>query len=107
MRAFKGHRKPVISMVMNPSNDCFASASLDGIIRFWDLKSNQCQGLIRCSGRPAVNYDSSGLVFAGGFDNNQIKLHDARAYDKGPFSTFEVVRPGGEMINWINLKFSP
>lgn len=107
LRAFKGHRKPVVSMVMNPSNDGFASASLDGTVRFWDLKSNQCHGVIRSSGRPAVAYDSTGVVFAAGVDDNQIKLFDVRAYDKGPFSTFVVQRAGGAITKWTNLKFSP
>merc|ERR1711934_890626 len=88
LRAFKGHRKKVVSMAMNPVNDGFATASLDSTIRFWDLRSNQCQGLIRSNGRPAVAFDTGGAVFAGGFDQNIIKLYDVRAYDKGPFANF-------------------
>ena len=88
----------VVSMVMNPATDAFASASLDGTVRFWDLRANQCQvpkfrldltvhqcgpqGFIRSEGRPVVAYDSGGAVFAGGFDKNAIKLYDVRFYDK-------------------------
>lgn len=107
LRVFKGHRKPVVSMVMNPATDAFASASLDGTVRFWDLRANQCQGLIRSDGRPVVAYDSGGAVFAGGFDKNAIKLYDVRFYDKGPFMTFLVKRPSGVNTEWTNLKFSP
>lgn len=107
LRVFKGHRKPCTSMVMNPTSDAFASASLDGTVRFWDLRANQCQGLIRSEGRPVVAYDSGGAVFAGGFDNNSIKLYDVRSFDKGPFTTFQVKRPSGVVSEWTSLKFSP
>merc|ERR1711934_1065900 len=92
---------------MNPANDTFASASTDGQVRFWDLKSNQCQGMVRSSGRPTVAYDPAGSVFATGCDNNQIKLFDVRAYDKGPFSTFSIKRAGSIVTKWTTLKFSP
>jgi len=93
-------------MAMNPSNDTFASGSMDGTIRFWDLKSNQCQGLLRWGekGRPCVAYDPSGVIFGGGFSKNQIKLFDVRAYEKGPFTTFTLKRQETE---WSGMKFSP
>jgi len=106
-RAFKGHRKPVVSMVMNPADHGFASASLDGTVRFWDMRSNLSKGLIRSEGRPVVAYDSAGAVFAGGFNNNTIKLFDVRCYEKGPFTTFLVKRPSGVVTEWTDLKFSP
>jgi len=108
IRAFKGHRKKVTSMAMSPISDGFATASLDKTIRFWDLRSNQCQGVIReLGGRPAVAYDGSGTVFAGGVDKNIIKLFDVRAYDKGPFANFILKRHAKQVTQWANLKFSP
>lgn len=106
-RAFKGHRKPVVSMVMNPADGGFASASLDGTIRFWDLRANLCKGLIRAGGRPMCDYDASGQVFAAGVADNKIKLYDVRAFDQGPFTTFQLKRPSGMKTEWTNLKFSP
>lgn len=112
VRVFKGHRKPVVSQVLNPSNDTFASGSLDGTVRFWDLKSNQCQGLVRWSddgggGRVALDFDPTGNVFAAGLGKNEIKLFDVRAFDKGPFVTFQVKRAPGVISEWSNVKFSP
>jgi COMPASS component SWD2 len=67
---------------MSPVDDTFLSASLDDTVRFWDLRTSACQGLLRRKGRPSVAYDPNGLVFAIALDNNTIKLYDLRNFDK-------------------------
>jgi len=108
MRYFKGHRKPVTSLAMSPVSDHFTSASLDGTVRFWDLRASQCQGVIRPGAkRSVVAYDPQGSVFACGFDDNTIKLYDVQNYDKGPFATFNIQARGAPHTEWSTLTFSP
>lgn len=50
LRYFKGHTNKVVSLEISPEDDTFISASLDGSVRFWDLRSpqaNVCQMLMR------------------------------------------------------------
>ncbi|EGF76071.1 hypothetical protein BATDEDRAFT_93069 [Batrachochytrium dendrobatidis JAM81] len=44
LRYYKGHKKRVVSLVMSPQDDSVLSASLDDTVRFWDLRSPNCQG---------------------------------------------------------------
>ena len=67
---------------MSPINDTFLSGSLDRTIRLWDLRSPNCQGLMHLNGRPVVNFDPEGLIFAAGIDSRQLKLYDLRTFDK-------------------------
>ena len=39
LRYFKGHTGLVVSLELSPEDDSFISASTDGTIRFWDLKT--------------------------------------------------------------------
>jgi len=59
-------------------------------VRLWDLRSNQCQGLVQCPSPPTAAFDQQGLVFCIGSDSGVLKLYDVRSYDKGPFDTFTV-----------------
>ena len=92
LRYFKGHRDRVVSLAVAPSADHFLSASLDETVRVWDLRSPQCSGVMRLPrlSRPAVAYDPQGLIFGVAAGNNTVKLLDARAFDRGPFATFQV-----------------
>jgi WD40 repeat protein len=73
---------------MHPREDLFLSASLDNTVRFWDLRSNACQGMIRVKGKPQVAYDPDGLIFGVAAAPNVVKLFDARNYSAGPFVSF-------------------
>jgi len=88
LRFFRGHRHRVVSLEMSPVDDSFLSASLDGTVRLWDVRTNACQGLLRVRGRPCVAYDTAGLVFGVASAPGQIRMYDAREFDKGPFATF-------------------
>lgn len=79
-------------MVDMNAQDLFASASMDGTARIWDLRTTDCQGVLRLDvqgHRPSVAFDPQGLVFAAATGSGQLKLFDLRGYDKGPFTTFK------------------
>lgn len=67
---------------MSPIDDTFLSGSLDKTIRLWDLRSQNCQGLMHLPGRPVAAFDPEGLIFAAGINSEQIKLYDLRSFDK-------------------------
>ncbi|KAG9508696.1 WD repeat-containing protein 82 [Fragariocoptes setiger] len=105
LRYFQGHTKRVVTLCMSPADDTFLSGSLDHTIRLWDLKSQQCAGLMHLMGRPVANFDPEGLIFAVGINSESIKLYDLKSFDKGPFNTFKV--PSQPNVDWTGLKFSP
>ncbi len=86
---FRGHSKRVVTLCMSPTDDSFLSGSLDKTIRLWDLRSNNCQGLMQLQGRPVAAFDPEGLIFAAGVNSESVKLYDLRSFDKGPFSSFK------------------
>lgn len=104
LRYFPGHTKNVVSLMMSPIGDSFLSGSLDRTIRLWDLRSQNCQGLMHLNGRPVASYDPEGLIFAAGIDSRQLKLYDLRTFDKGPFTTFHVRQDYNS--EWTSVKFS-
>ncbi|XP_057312540.1 WD repeat-containing protein 82-like [Hydractinia symbiolongicarpus] len=105
VRYFTGHTKSVVALHMSPVDDAFISGSLDRTIRLWDLRSNNCQGLMHVSGRPVCSFDPEGLIFAAGVDSEIIRLYDLRTFDKGPFATFNL--PQSETgVELSGIKFS-
>uniref|UniRef100_A0A6B2LA70 Uncharacterized protein n=1 Tax=Arcella intermedia TaxID=1963864 RepID=A0A6B2LA70_9EUKA len=103
IRYFKGHRDKVTSLSMCPEDDTFISASLDQTVRLWDLRSQNCQGLIRRSGRMVASNDPSGTVFVVLSAINTVSLYDRRNYDLGPFKTWQMDYPPFE---WKTVEFS-
>ena len=128
---FRGHTKRVVALSMSPSDDSFLSGSLDKTIRLWDLRSNNCQGLMQLAGRPVAAFDPEGLIFAAGINSESVKLYDLRSFDKGPFSSFKfscelvlkrddrkatehnllmalmILIAADKDVEWTGLKFSP
>ena len=51
---------------------------MDKTIRLWDLKSNNCHGLMNLAGRPVAAFDPEGLIFAAGVNSEHVKLYDLR-----------------------------
>ncbi|TMS19686.1 WD repeat-containing protein 82 [Larimichthys crocea] len=104
IRYFPGHTARVIALSMSPVDDTFISGSLDKTIRIWDLRSPNCQGLTNPLGKPVCSFDPDGLIFAAGVESQAIKLYDVRAFDKGPFASFET--RFNRVCDWTGLKFS-
>ena len=90
LRYFHGHTDQVVSVSMSAKTDQFLSAAADHTIRLWDLRTNQCNGVVRCATTPCVAYDLQGLIFAAACDDGEVKLYDARGHDKGPFNTIAI-----------------
>lgn len=105
IRYFRDHTKKVTCLSMSPTEDLFISGSLDRTLRLWDVRSNNCQGLMNLPSRPVAAFDPDGLIFGVGMDSNVIKLYDLRTFDKGPFSTFTLDQEID--CDWTGLKFSP
>jgi COMPASS component SWD2 len=106
LREFRGHTDAVISLQMSPKDDSFTTAAADNTARIWDLRSANCQGVMRFDGsghRPAAAFDPDGVVFAAALSSGCIKLFDVRTYTKGPFTTFTA---GGAPASCSCLKFS-
>lgn len=106
IRYFPGHTKKVVTLAMSPLDDMFLSGSMDKTIRLWDLRSQNCQGLMHLPSRPVAAFDPEGLIFAAGINSQSIKLYDLRSFDKGPFNTFKLP-PADKDLDWTGLKFSP
>lgn len=104
IRYFPGHTARVIALSMSPVDDTFISGSLDETIRIWDLRAPNCQGLTNPLGKPVCSFDPDGLIFAAGVESQAIKLYDLRAFDKGPFASFDV--RFNRVCDWTGLKFS-
>ncbi|RCN47879.1 WD domain, G-beta repeat protein [Ancylostoma caninum] len=105
IRYFPGHTKKVMCLSMNPTDDTFLSGSLDKTIRLWDLRSQNCQGLMQVNGKAIAAFDPEGLIFAAGINNEQVKLYDLRSFDKGPFTTFKL--EAERSCEWTGMTFSP
>lgn len=108
LRTFRAHTAEVVGLEMSPKEDFFATASMDDTARLWDLRTTNCQGVMRFQGggcRPAVAFDPQGLVFAAAMSGGRVKLFDVRSYDKGPFLTFLTSDLGGR-TNFSGIKFS-
>lgn len=105
IRYFKGHKAQVTLIEVNPCHDQFLSASLDGTVKLWDLKSTTPVGNLDI-GQPAViGYDPQGIVFGVGADlSRTVLLYDIASFDKNPFLTIDVPKYDNQV--WNKLEFS-
>ncbi|GAA5837696.1 hypothetical protein JCM11251_002298 [Rhodosporidiobolus azoricus] len=94
LRYFKGHSKRVVSLTMSPQDDTFLSGAEDDTVRFWDLRTQNAQGLLNVAGHPCVAYDPSGTVFAIVLNlRSTVMLYSTAQFDKQPFLTVHIDDP--------------
>lgn len=105
IRYFVGHKDRVTSLDMSPINDMVLSSSQDMSVRLWDLRSPNCAGVLQAEAMTSAAFDPKGIVFAIGV-GREIKLYDARKFDKGPFDTFSVKTLPTDSGTICNLQFS-
>ena len=89
IRNFHGHEKKVNCIEVSPVNDEVLSSAPGDSVRLWDLRTPNCQGLLKVGpGKfPHVAWDPSGLVFGLSVQNGEggsadFRLYDARNYEK-------------------------
>ena len=88
---FEGHKDRVRCLAVSPTDDFFMTCADDNTMRFWDLRSPNCCGMMETKGVPIGAFDPEGLIFAVGMDSHVIRLYDLKSYHQGPFSTFQQV----------------
>ncbi|KAJ3329516.1 WD repeat-containing protein 82 [Blyttiomyces sp. JEL0837] len=103
IRYFKGHTARVTALEMCPQDDQFLSASQDGTVRLWDLRSPNGVGMIYAGEHPCIAFDPTGLVFAVGTKSGEVRMFDLKNYSPGPFATFTITGGTGE---WSSMKFN-
>lgn len=101
-QAYGGHTAGVTSMGVSPVDDALLSASLDGSVRLWDLRSPTARGVLRgLRGRPAVAFDAAGLVVGVAQSDataaQSVRLYDVRKYEGGPFCTLVMRETAAEV----------
>ncbi|RCK55650.1 COMPASS component SWD2 [Candida viswanathii] len=112
IRYFKGHKAQVSSVEVNPVENTFMSASYDGSVKVWDLKSSSAVGNVEVGYNSVIGYDPQGVVFGigkcgtnkDGKEVGVVKLYDLKSFDKAPFLVKEVPVLKGQM--WNKLEFS-
>lgn len=107
LRYFRGHLAPVRTLEMCPRDDSFVSGAENDTVRFWDLRSANCHGVLAVNGMPLVAWDPQGLVLALALESKYVRLYDTKNYERGPFAAFEVVDPQRGGLAWCSLAFSP
>lgn len=103
---YSNSNERVTAIEMSPIDDTLLTASLDETVRFWDLRSSTCQGVVAGETSTLVAIDPQGLVFAVATNFTTIRVYDFREYTQGPFATWNVEDHGARLPDWSSLKFS-
>ncbi|KAK9469624.1 WD40-repeat-containing domain protein [Lipomyces arxii] len=109
IRYFRGHKKQVVAIEMSPSDDQMLSGGLDDSVRLWDLRSQNCHGLLTIPSPPLVAFDPAGVVFAVACERTaEVLLYDLRNYDSEPFAVFkiDVLKSPAATAPWTKIEFS-
>ncbi|CAN3375873.1 hypothetical protein DIURU_003973 [Diutina rugosa] len=101
VRYFKGHHHQVTALEVNPVHDRFISASVDGRVKLWDLRSSHDVGAVSAPGAQALGYDPQGQVMAVA-SVDSLRLYDPRQCERGPF--LDTTIAGGASLT--RLEFS-
>lgn len=115
LRYFRGHKSRVTQLALSPLNDIFLSVAPSESLCLWDLRTAHLQGRLHFSPETAepqalAAFDPQGLIFAVATGSKYLRLYDARNWERGAFTTFELSNSEVASINtgkWNNLQFSP
>ena len=117
LRYFRGHKSRVTQLALSPLNDTFLSVAPSESLCLWDLRTAHLQGRLNFSPetsvpQAAVAFDPQGLIFAVATGLKYLRLYDARNWERGAFSTFELANSSDSSSTsavgkWNNLQFSP
>jgi COMPASS component SWD2 len=118
LRYFRGHKSKVTQLALSPLNDTFLSVAPSESLCLWDLRTAHLQGRLNLS--PSLDdpqalaaFDPQGLIFAVASGSKYLRLYDARNWDRGAFTTFEIASSDSDSASpikqghWNNLQFSP
>ncbi|KNC80716.1 hypothetical protein SARC_06937, partial [Sphaeroforma arctica JP610] len=83
LRVFAGHTASVTSLEVAPNNDLFISASNDGTVRVWDMRTPDCVGMLEVpsGAAPVVAYDPTGVCFAVAIYPGLVKMYISKYAD--------------------------
>ncbi|RLV92653.1 hypothetical protein JA1_003008 [Spathaspora sp. JA1] len=110
LRYFKGHKRQVSSIEVNPVHDTFISSSFDGTVKLWDLKTSSPTGNLEIGQNSVVGFDPQGIIFAiGKYPDSEsttgtLSIYDLKNFDKGAFLQVEIPTLQGQL--WNKLEFS-
>ena len=90
VKYFHGHTGRVNALHVSPMTDAVLSASEDKQVRLWDLRSGECEAVLKAPGIPTCSFDEQGLVFCVAAETGIVRLYDARNWGAGPFKSFTV-----------------
>lgn len=115
LRYFRGHKSRVTQLALSPLNDTFLSVAPAEALCLWDLRTAHLQGRLNFSPETSepqalAAFDPQGLIFAVATGSKYLRLYDARNWERGAFSTFELAAASGAgsiIGKWNNLQFSP
>lgn len=116
MRYFRGHKSQVTQLALSPLNDTFLSVAPSESLCLWDLRTAHLQGRLnftpsqdlQAQPQALAAFDPQGLVFAVATGSKYLRLYDARNWDRGAFTTFEISSSTSlQTGHWNALQFSP
>lgn len=100
-------------LALSPLNDTFLSVAPSESLCLWDLRTAHLQGRLNFAPEtvePQVSaaFDPQGLIFAVSTGSKHLRLYDARNWERGAFTTFELSGSDSNSTGkWNCLQFSP
>lgn len=95
VKSLKAHDNKIVSLI-ELYNGSIASGSIDGVIKIWDIYSQQCFRIINESGKVICMLEFIPGKLLTGTDENEIHLWDINNPQKNPLRSFK-----GHLL-WIN-----
>jgi len=95
VKSFEAHDDKIVSLI-ELYNGSIVSGSIDGIIKIWDINSQQCLRIFHESGKVICMLEFEPGKLLTGTDENEIHLWDINSPQKNVLHSFK-----GHML-WIN-----